>query len=154
MSNEYEVIEVTGRPPESLARVEETTREPFRIGAVQQAWNPDPATHRENLAEGIRIAAGKGADLICLRALKGHWISPRGPPALSAALESSREIFHLETIVAASINFSQPMLRNCAPAESAWPAKRATTVEGSGGWRELRRQIAFGPRCTSSSATG
>ncbi len=69
MSNEYEVIEVTGRPPESLARVEETTREPFRIGAVQQAWNPDPATHRENLAEGIRIAAGKGAELVCLQEL-------------------------------------------------------------------------------------
>lgn len=69
MSSEYEVIEATGSLPESLARVEDSGREPFRIGAVQQAWNPDPAAHREALAEGIKIAAGKGAELVCLQEL-------------------------------------------------------------------------------------
>lgn len=69
MASEYELIEATGPPPESLARVEESSREPFRIGAVQQAWNPDPAAHREALAEGIRIAADKGAELVCLQEL-------------------------------------------------------------------------------------
>jgi N-carbamoylputrescine amidase len=69
VATEYEVIEATGTPPESLARVNDTEREPFRIGAVQQAWHPDPAEHREALAEGIRIAAGKGAELVCLQEL-------------------------------------------------------------------------------------
>lgn len=69
MATEYEVIEATGQTPESLARVDESAREPFRIGAVQQAWNPDPAAHREALAEGIRIAADRGAELVCLQEL-------------------------------------------------------------------------------------
>jgi len=68
-SGEYEVIEATGSVPESLARVEESGRKPFRIGAVQQAWNPDPDAHLEALAEGITIAAGKGAELVCLQEL-------------------------------------------------------------------------------------
>ncbi|MDQ2700046.1 MAG: carbon-nitrogen hydrolase [Actinomycetota bacterium] len=68
-SDGYELIEATGTVPESLARVNEGSREPFRIGAVQQAWHPDPDEHRENLAEGIRIAAGKGAELVCLQEL-------------------------------------------------------------------------------------
>jgi len=69
MSGQYEVIEAIGSIPESMARVNETSRKPFRIGAVQQAWNPDPDTHLENLAEGIRIAAGHGAELVCLQEL-------------------------------------------------------------------------------------
>lgn len=68
-SREYEIIEATGPVPESLARVEESGRAPFRIGAVQQAWNPDPEAHLEALAEGITIAADKGAELVCLQEL-------------------------------------------------------------------------------------
>jgi N-carbamoylputrescine amidase len=65
----FELIDATGQPPESLARVEAPRREPYRVGAVQQAWFPDPDEHRESLAEGIRLAAGHGAEIVCLQEL-------------------------------------------------------------------------------------
>ncbi len=43
----FELIEATGSTPESLARVEAPDREPFRIGAVQQAWHADPVKHHQ-----------------------------------------------------------------------------------------------------------
>jgi N-carbamoylputrescine amidase len=64
-----ELIEATGTPLPSPARVEEPTRAPFRIGAVQQRWHPDPAEHEAALAEGIRLAADRGARLVCLQEL-------------------------------------------------------------------------------------
>ena len=65
----FELIEATGSTPESLARVNDPEREPFRIGAVQQAWHEDPVTHQDLLAEGIRLAAGAGARIVCLQEL-------------------------------------------------------------------------------------
>jgi N-carbamoylputrescine amidase len=56
-------------PPESPARVEPRTREPFRIGLVQHRWHPDPAEHEAALAEGIQAAAEHGARLVCLQEL-------------------------------------------------------------------------------------
>jgi N-carbamoylputrescine amidase len=55
--------------PGSPARVEEPSRQPFRIGAVQQRWNPDPQAHRAGLAEGVHRAAAEGAQLVCLQEL-------------------------------------------------------------------------------------
>ena len=55
--------------PESPARVEAPSRAPFRIGAVQQRWHPDPDAHRAALAEGVRMAAADGAKLVCLQEL-------------------------------------------------------------------------------------
>jgi N-carbamoylputrescine amidase len=55
--------------PVSPARVDAPAREPFRIGAVQQRWNPDPQAHRAALAEGVRLAAAQGAQLVCLQEL-------------------------------------------------------------------------------------
>jgi N-carbamoylputrescine amidase len=55
--------------PGSPARVDPPLRRPFRIGAVQQRWNPDPAAHRAGLAEGVRLAAAQGARLVCLQEL-------------------------------------------------------------------------------------
>lgn len=55
--------------PESPARAQATARAPLRIGAVQQRWHPDPAEHEAALAEGIRLAAGEGAALVCLQEL-------------------------------------------------------------------------------------
>ncbi len=60
---------VAGRPPRSPARVEQPERGTFRVGAVQQRWHPDAATHEAALAEGVRIAAGEGARLVCLQEL-------------------------------------------------------------------------------------
>lgn len=66
--SEYELI-TSCELPESPARVEQPRRAPFRIGAVQQRWQPDPQRHEEALAEGIRIAAAEGARLVCLQEL-------------------------------------------------------------------------------------
>jgi N-carbamoylputrescine amidase len=63
------LITAVGEPPESYARVEPPTRPPLRVGAVQQRWHEDPDEHQEALAEGIRMAAGEGAQLVCLQEL-------------------------------------------------------------------------------------
>src|SRR5438309_1250618 len=67
--NPIELIEATGTPLPSPARVEEPRRPPFRIGAVQHRWHPDPAQHEAALAEGIRLATDRGARLVCLQEL-------------------------------------------------------------------------------------
>jgi N-carbamoylputrescine amidase len=64
-----QVISAIDGIPESYARVDAPARAPFRIGAVQQRWHPDPAEHEAALAEGIRAAAGAGAKLVCLQEL-------------------------------------------------------------------------------------
>ncbi len=64
-----ELITATGSVPPSLARVEEPSRPPFRVGLVQQRWHEDPAEHEAALAEGIAMAAGEGAKLVCLQEL-------------------------------------------------------------------------------------
>ncbi|HEY3021395.1 MAG TPA: nitrilase-related carbon-nitrogen hydrolase [Solirubrobacteraceae bacterium] len=71
-----------GDPPPSYARVDEPTRPPLRIGAVQHRWHPDPAEHEAALAEGIRLAADQGARLVCLQELTlspYFAITPEGP---------------------------------------------------------------------------
>lgn len=64
-----EVIAAVGSPPRSPARVAEPRRGSFRVGAVQQRWHPDRAAHEAALAEGIRLAAERGARLVCLQEL-------------------------------------------------------------------------------------
>lgn len=64
-----EVIAATGRAPRSPARAVEPERGTFRVGAVQQRWHPDPVAHEAALAEGVRLAADRGARLVCLQEL-------------------------------------------------------------------------------------
>jgi len=64
-----EVIAAVDSPPDSPARVEEPRRGSFRVGAVQQRWHPDPVAHEAALAEGVRLAADRGAQLVCLQEL-------------------------------------------------------------------------------------
>jgi N-carbamoylputrescine amidase len=64
-----EVIVAVGKPPRSHARVVEPERGAFRVGAVQQRWHPDAGAHEAALAEGIRLAADRGAQLVCLQEL-------------------------------------------------------------------------------------
>jgi N-carbamoylputrescine amidase len=77
-------------PPESLARTCPPSRRPFRIAAVQHRWHADPAEHESALAEGIKIAAGEGANLVCLQELtlsRYFAVDPGGPEAAGAEPE-------------------------------------------------------------------
>jgi N-carbamoylputrescine amidase len=60
---------VADAPPPSPARHRPPTRPPWRVGAVQHRWHPDPAVHRAALAEGLALAASAGAQLVCLMEL-------------------------------------------------------------------------------------
>jgi N-carbamoylputrescine amidase len=81
---ELRLIEKTG-VEHSPARKRPPGRRPLRIGAVQQAWHPDPDQHREGLAAGIRLAAARGARLVCLQELtlsRYFAVDPAGPAGL------------------------------------------------------------------------
>ena len=56
-------------PQPSPARTRPPARTTFRIAAVQQRWHPDPEEHQNALAEGVRMAASHGAQLICMQEL-------------------------------------------------------------------------------------
>ncbi len=90
--SDYEVIEATGSLPKSLARVDQPKRKPFRVGAVQQAWNPDPDAHLEALSEGIRIAAGKGAEIVCLQELTLSPYFAVAPDRIEEASQMAEEL--------------------------------------------------------------
>jgi N-carbamoylputrescine amidase len=60
----FKLIQASGVLP-SPARVNEPTREPLRVGAVQTRFHEDPGEHKAVLAEGIEAAAAAGAKLIC-----------------------------------------------------------------------------------------
>ncbi|HEX3362939.1 MAG TPA: nitrilase-related carbon-nitrogen hydrolase, partial [Solirubrobacterales bacterium] len=86
---ELRLIEKTG-VEDSPARTREPAREPFRIGAVQQRWHPDPDEHRAGLAAGIRMAATAGARLVCLQELTlspYFAVDPAGPDAVGVEPE-------------------------------------------------------------------
>jgi N-carbamoylputrescine amidase len=71
-------------PPASPARTRPPRRAPFRIGAVQECWHPDPDEHEAALEAGIRLAAGEGARLVCLQELtlsRYFAADPAGPQA-------------------------------------------------------------------------
>ena len=88
--SEPRLITAIGDLPPSFARVEEPTRPPLRVGAVQHRWHPDPEEHREALARGVRMAAAEGAQLVCLQELTlspYFAITPDGPVAAGAEPE-------------------------------------------------------------------
>ena len=64
-----QVLSNVGAPLPSPARVDAPRRAPWRVGLVQQRWHPDPEEHRGAIAEGVRIAAREGAQLVCLQEL-------------------------------------------------------------------------------------
>ncbi len=77
-------------PTTSFARVEAPSRPPFRVAAVQQRWHEDPAEHRAALAEGVALAAGEGAKLVCLQELTLSTyfaVTPDGPAAVGSEPE-------------------------------------------------------------------
>jgi N-carbamoylputrescine amidase len=81
---------VSSGPHDSPARKRSPRRAPFRIGAVQERWHPDPVEHQQALAEGIRRAAEQGAELVCLQELtlsRYFATDPGGPKAAGAEPE-------------------------------------------------------------------
>jgi N-carbamoylputrescine amidase len=90
MSSDY-VVKVAEAVPPSLARTRETQRPPLRLGLVQQRWRADPTEHQSALAEGIALAAGQGARIVCLQELTlspYFAITSDGPAALGVEPES------------------------------------------------------------------
>jgi N-carbamoylputrescine amidase len=88
--SEPKLITAVGATPPSFARVQEPTRAPLRVGLVQQRWHPDPDEHRAALAEGVRMAAGEGAKLVCLQELTlspYFAVDPAGPDGVGAETE-------------------------------------------------------------------
>ncbi len=80
-------------PLPSPARIESPSgRHPLRLGAVQCAWNPDPDTHRETLAAGIRLAASAGAQVVCLQELTLAPYFAVTPDAHGTAAEYAEEV--------------------------------------------------------------
>ncbi len=86
---EPRLIEKTG-VEHSPARKRPPGREPFRIGAVQERWHPDADEHREALAAGVRLAASRGARLVCLQELTlspYFAVDPAGPQGVGVEPE-------------------------------------------------------------------
>src|SRR5690242_8911201 len=85
-----DLLTAIDQPLDSPARVDDPRRQTFRIGAVQHRWHPDPAEHRAALAEGVRMAADTGAQLVCLQELTlspYFAVTPDGPGAAGATPE-------------------------------------------------------------------
>src|SRR3954468_14151053 len=85
------LITATGGVPESPARVEPSSRPPWRIGLVQERWNPDPAEHRAALTTGVHMAAAEGARPVWLQELTlspYFAITPDGPHSAGAVPEA------------------------------------------------------------------
>jgi N-carbamoylputrescine amidase len=88
--SDLRLITALGTPPPSYARVDEPTRPPLRVGAVQERWHPDAAEHRAALADGVRMAVDQGATLVCLQELTlspYFAITADGPQAAGAQPE-------------------------------------------------------------------
>lgn len=76
--------------PASPARVDEPTRAPLRVGAVQERWHADADEHRDALAVGVAAAVAEGARLVCLMELtlsRYFAVSAGGPSSVDAAPE-------------------------------------------------------------------
>lgn len=89
MMAETQVIVAPGIE-DSPARTRPPERQPFRIGAVQERWHPDPDEHRAALATGVRLAAQAGAQLVCLQELtlsRYFAVDPGGPGEVGAEPE-------------------------------------------------------------------
>jgi N-carbamoylputrescine amidase len=84
------VVELADAIPESPARTRPPERAPLRVGLVQQRWHADPVEHEQALAEGVTLAAGQGARIVCLQELTlspYFAITPDGADALGVSPE-------------------------------------------------------------------
>ena len=72
----FKLIQASGVLP-SPARVNEPTRGPLRVGAVQTRFHQDPDEHKAVLAEGIEAAAAAGARPSYWQATVQSWLMNR-----------------------------------------------------------------------------
>jgi N-carbamoylputrescine amidase len=82
--SEIEHVVASSGPRVSLARRRPAERGHFRIGLVQERWHADASEHEAALAAGIRRAAERGAQLVCLQELtlsRYFAADPGGPQA-------------------------------------------------------------------------
>jgi N-carbamoylputrescine amidase len=87
--------------PTSPARVHESSRPPFRIGAVQHRWHEDPDVHQAALREGAVIAADQGAELVCFQELTlSRYFADRKPTSTPAELAEDLETGPTRTFAA------------------------------------------------------
>lgn len=63
----FDLIEAAPQP--SPARTAPPERGSIRVGAVQTSWHADAHAHRAILSEGVRLAAARGARIVCLQEL-------------------------------------------------------------------------------------
>jgi N-carbamoylputrescine amidase len=111
----------------SPARKRPARRAPLRIAAVQQRWHPDPAEHLDALAAGIALAAGEGAELVCLQelTLSPYFAAdPRGPAAAGVEPE--------DLPGGATYSFAAQMAREHALHVHASLYERADAADGLG----------------------
>lgn len=119
----FELIEAIGSVPDSPARVNESRRAPFRVGAVQQAWDPDAEAHLASLEEGIRIAASAGAEIICLQELT---LSPYFAVTEDGVVEAAA--FAEDIPGGSTTAMAKRMPQRPAPASTLRSMKRPTTA--------------------------
>ncbi len=89
MAETAELLTAFGPPP-SPARTRPAERAPLRVGLVQERWHADPEEHQAALGAGIELAAGEGAEIVCLQELtlsRYFAITPDGPRAAGAEPE-------------------------------------------------------------------
>ena len=90
---EFRVISRVGEMlPSPMRQDPPSGRAPVRLAAVQCAWDPDPDAHRDTLAQGVRIAAGQGATVICLQELTLSPYFAVRPDDLESAQKAAEEV--------------------------------------------------------------
>ena len=83
---DFQLVTRIDNPLPSPLRREPAVTPPLRVGALQCAWHPDPAQHRDVLAQGVALAAGEGARIVFLQELTlspYFCLAPDVPDALS-----------------------------------------------------------------------
>ncbi|MET9340885.1 nitrilase-related carbon-nitrogen hydrolase [Nonomuraea sp. NPDC003804] len=63
---DYALLTSSGSPLGSPGRAEPGPGALLRVGLVQMRWQADERAHDEALRAGVRLAAGRGAEVVCL----------------------------------------------------------------------------------------
>ena len=97
-----ELIAAVDAPLPSPARTRQSICAPFRVGAIQDRWHPDPDEHRSSLADGVAAAAAAGAELVCLQelTLSPYFAALAGGPEVAGIEPESLEGGPTATFVA------------------------------------------------------